>query len=130
MCHDGARHPIPRAAQPACRSHDPGGEAEAFDRSAVSNVPSRGLENGDPLARIPVVVHRHLTLVWCDSAASLAEVLAQIDLTDVPHQRFGDRAIAVPIKQAEEIRDALWENGTFPRVVGDLLRHAHSEEEE
>jgi hypothetical protein len=96
---------------------------------AVSTVPSRGLECGDPLARIPVVVHRHLTLVWCDSAASLAEVLAQVELTDVPHQRFGDRAIAVPVEQAQVIRDALWENGTFPRVVGEMVRHTHDEEE-
>jgi hypothetical protein len=60
--------------------------------------------------------------VWCDSAASLAEVLAHVDLTDVPHQKFGGRAIAVPARQARLIRDGLRETGAFPRVIGELVR--------
>ena len=74
------------------------------------------------MARIPVVAHRHLALVWCDSSGSLAEVLAQVDLADVPHQRFGERAIALPAPHAKLIRDALRDAGSFPRIVGELQR--------
>ena len=74
------------------------------------------------MARVPITAHRHLALVWCDSSGSLAEVLTTIDLSDVPHQRFGERAIAVPAPYAVEIRRALRESGSFPRVVGELLR--------
>ena len=71
------------------------------------------------MARTPVAIHRHLALIYCDSAGSLAEVLAHVDLSEVPHQRFGDRAIALPIEHARIIRDALWNAGTFPRIVGE-----------
>lgn len=71
------------------------------------------------MARTPVAIHRHLALIHCDSAGSLAEVLAHVDLSDVPHQRFGDRTIALPIEHARVIRDALWNAGTFPRIVGE-----------
>lgn len=82
------------------------------------------------MARIPVVAHRHLALVWCDSSVSLAEVLAQVDLTDVPHQRFGERAVAVPAEYAATIRDALREAGSFPRIVGELRRVVTPDDEE
>lgn len=74
------------------------------------------------MARIPVAAHRHLALVWCDSAGSLAEVLAHVDLTDVPHQRFGERAVALPAPYAALVRDGLREAGSFPRVVGAIQR--------
>lgn len=77
-----------------------------------------------------IIAHRNLALVWCDSAGSLAEVLATVDLTDVPHQRFGNRGLAVPAPYAVEIRRALHAAGSFPRVVGDLPRDARREEEE
>lgn len=79
------------------------------------------------MARSPVVAHRHLSLVWCDSAGSLAEVLTQVDLNGVPFQRFGDRAIALPADEAERVRKALREAGSFPRIVGDIMRHAAEE---
>lgn len=78
-----------------------------------------------------VVMHRHLSLIVCDSAGSLAEVLAHVDLTDIPHLRFGDKALALPSEHARMVRDALWNAGTFPRVVGEPahLPYDSSEEE-
>ena len=76
------------------------------------------------MARIPVVAHRHLALIWCDSSASLAEVLAVVDFSEIPHQRFGERAVAVPAEHAVAVRDALRATGAVPRVVGDVRRAA------
>lgn len=82
------------------------------------------------MARSPVVAHRHLALVFCDSAGSLAEVLAQVDLRGIPHQRFGERAVALPATHAVVVRDALREAGSFPRIVGELRRPGEVDAEE
>lgn len=74
------------------------------------------------MARIPVVAHRHLALIWCDSSASLAEVMATVDFAEIPHQRFGERAVAVPAELAPRIHEALRATGAYPRVVGELRR--------
>ncbi len=74
--------------------------------------------------RSPVAVHRHLALIHCDSPGSLAEVLAHVDIDEIPHVRFGDRAIALPVDHVAALREALWEAGTFPRIVGDVTTSA------
>lgn len=80
--------------------------------------------------RKPVAVHRHLALIHCDSPGSLAEVLSYADLADVPHVRFGDRAVALPVEHVRTLRDALWDAGTFPRIVGEPIEDAALDEEE
>ena len=82
------------------------------------------------MARIPVVAHRHLALVWCDSAASLAEVLTLVDLTSVPHQKFGERAIALPATEAAIVHEALRAAGAYPRVVGSVPTTVDTGEDE
>lgn len=79
------------------------------------------------MSRKQIIAHRNLALVWCDSAGSLADVLAVVDLEGVPHQRFGNRAIAVPATYAVQVRRALRAAGSYPRVVGEL--GAREEEE-
>jgi hypothetical protein len=52
----------------------------------------------------------------------LLEVLTLVELQNIPHQRFGDRALALPAKHAHLIRDALRQAGAFPRIVGEVQR--------
>lgn len=72
------------------------------------------------MPRKPITIHEHVSLILCDSAASLAEVRATVDLSDVPHQQFGDRAIIVPVHAAAGIVTCLHEAGIYPRLTGDL----------
>lgn len=81
-------------------------------------------------SRKPVIAHRHLALILCDSAASLAELLTQVDLTDVPNQRYGDRGIALPAPFIDDIHDVLRANGTYPRVIGEIHQPASDEDSE
>ena len=74
------------------------------------------------MSRSPIFAHHPIALLRCDSAASLLEVLTLVELEDIPHQRFGDRALALPAKYAHVIRDALRKAGAFPRIVGEVPR--------
>lgn len=57
-------------------------------------------------------------MVLCDNAAVFEETFAQVDLSEIPHERVGVRAMLVPATHIESIRAALSERGFFPRVIG------------
>ena len=80
------------------------------------------------MSRSPLFAHHPIALLQCDSAASLLEVLTLVDLSDIPHQKFGDRALALPAEHAHMIRDALREAGAFPRIVGEVQRPSTEDE--
>ncbi|QED27985.1 hypothetical protein FRD01_12210 [Microvenator marinus] len=74
-------------------------------------------------------VHKGLSLVLCDNAAVFEETFAQVDLSEIPHERVGARAMLVPATYIETIRSALYERGFFPRVIGPTEVDAPEEEE-
>ena len=77
-----------------------------------------------------LVVHRNVALMLCENPAVLEEVLQQLDLSQLPHQRLGPRAIVAPAPELERLREALHEQGVYPRVVGTPVAPDAAEEEE
>lgn len=81
------------------------------------------------------VIHRGVALMLCDNEAVLEETLLSFDTVEMPIQRIGDRAIVAPAYLLEDIRRALHDRGTYPRVVGkvvtpeDLEREQESDDE-
>lgn len=69
----------------------------------------------------PVVVHKHTALMVCKSAATLEELLATLDLSELDVQRMGARAIIAPADQIQRLQEALQAQGMYPRVVGDAV---------
>jgi hypothetical protein len=65
-------------------------------------------------------VHKGLSLVLCENAAVFEETFAQIDLSAIPHERVGMRAVLVPAASLKLIQNALSERGFFPRVIGQI----------
>ncbi len=65
-------------------------------------------------------VHKGLSLVLCENAAVFEETFAQIDLSAIPHERVGMRAVLVPATSLKLIQTALSERGFFPRVIGQI----------
>lgn len=76
-----------------------------------------------------LVSHRGVTLMLCDSEAILEETLLAMDTSKLHIQRIGDRAIVAPAYQLEEIREAMQERGTYPKVIGDISS-IHPDEDE
>ena len=58
----------------------------------------------------------------CEDTAILEETLLAIEPLDLHIRRLGDRALLVPADQVEGILENLRQQGTFPRLVGDLSR--------
>ena len=67
------------------------------------------------------VVAQNVAILISESAAVLEETLHKIGLLDVPVQRIGQRAIAIPTSQARRVIDMLHSVDVFPRVVGDVF---------
>jgi hypothetical protein len=57
----------------------------------------------------------------CDSEAILEETLLAMDTAELHIKRIGDRAVVAPAYQLEEIREALQDRGTYPKVTGDIV---------
>lgn len=67
-----------------------------------------------------LVVHRGVALMLCEDKAILQETLKTMELGDLHIRQIGDRAIVAPAYQLEAIREALEDNGTYPKVIGDI----------
>ncbi len=67
-----------------------------------------------------LVVHRGVALMLCDDKAILQETLKTMEFDDLHIRQIGDRAIVAPAYQLEAIREALEDNGTYPKVIGDI----------
>ncbi|MFW6053342.1 MAG: hypothetical protein ACOC9J_00870 [Persicimonas sp.] len=66
----------------------------------------------------------------CESTAILEETMRSVDTSELHIERIGDRAIVAPAYELEPIREALQEQGMFPRVVGDLVDPAVLQQDE
>jgi hypothetical protein len=56
----------------------------------------------------------------CEDRAILQETLKTMELDDLHIRQIGERAIVAPAYQLQAIREALEENGTYPKVIGDI----------
>ena len=75
------------------------------------------------------VAHQHLALVLCDDPAILEEVLRELDTSGLDIRRVGARALALPVEHLAPLRERLWEQGSYPRVVGAVPATTEPEEE-
>ena len=66
----------------------------------------------------------------CENEAILEETLLTMDVSDMHVDRISDRAIVAPAYELEKIRDALREKGTFPKVIGKIVRPEDLEPDE
>ena len=76
------------------------------------------------------VIHRGVALMVCDNEAILEETLKSIDISDMNIQRLGNRAIAAPAYQLEQIQEILQNSGTYPKVICDIVPPSRLEESE
>ncbi|MFB6350884.1 MAG: hypothetical protein ABEN55_08240, partial [Bradymonadaceae bacterium] len=65
-----------------------------------------------------------------DSEAILEETLLAMDTSTLHIKRIGDRAVVAPAYQLEEIREALQDRGTYPKVTGEVVPPDVLEEDE
>ena len=72
------------------------------------------------MAEDVLVIHRGLALMLCEDAAILEETLQAIDSLDLHIRRLGDRGLLVPADEIDDILVTLHQEGTFPRVVGEV----------
>lgn len=77
-----------------------------------------------------LVVHQGVALMVCDSEAILQETLLAMDTSSLHIKRIGDRAVVAPAYQLEEIRDALQDRGTFPKLIGNIVPPEAAEPDE
>lgn len=77
-----------------------------------------------------LVAHRGVALMICDSEAILEETLLAMDTAELHIKRIGDRAVVAPAYQLEEIREALQDRGTYPKVTGEIVPPDVLEEDE
>jgi hypothetical protein len=69
-----------------------------------------------------------VSLIVCDNAAVLHETLVHIDLSEIEHQFFSDRAIALPAREMPQIIINLRARGVYPRVVGGVVRISNGDD--
>lgn len=72
------------------------------------------------MAEDVLVIQQGLALMLCDDATILEETLQTIAPLHLHIRRLGDRALLVPADELEEILETLHQQGTFPRVVGQI----------
>ena len=78
-------------------------------------------------AREALVVHRNISLMLCENPAVLEEILVELDLDELIHQRLGARAIVAPTQELVRLRDALHARGVYPRIVGEVLEQGEGD---
>ncbi|MGM0557512.1 MAG: hypothetical protein ACQEVA_14100 [Myxococcota bacterium] len=76
------------------------------------------------------IVHRGVALMICENEAILEETLLSMDTSPLHIDRISDRAIVAPAYELEKIREQLQERGTYPKVVGDIVRPEDLEPDE
>ncbi len=75
-------------------------------------------------------LHLQVSLLECDSAATLEETLLLLAALPLHFQRVGARAIVFPARELPLVRDALEENQCFPRIVGQSTQPALESDDE
>jgi hypothetical protein len=63
------------------------------------------------------IVHKSVALILCDSPAYLEEMLTELDMAEVPHQRVGGRALVIPEEFLAGVQEQLHGLGVYPAVV-------------
>lgn len=63
----------------------------------------------------------------CENPAVLEEILVELDLDELIHQRLGARAIVAPTQELVRLRDALHERGVYPRIIGEVFDPSDSD---
>ncbi len=95
-----------------------------MDRGRTRPTPSPPQQLPRPrvfdLAQDVLVIHHGLALMLCEDAAILEETLQAIDDLDLHIRRLGARGLLVPADQIDRIRTTLHDEGTFPRLVGEM----------
>ncbi len=76
------------------------------------------------------IVHRGVALMICENEAILEETLLSMDNSSLHIDRISDRAIVAPAYELEKIREQLQERGTYPKVVGQIVRPEDLEPDE
>lgn len=80
------------------------------------------------------IIHRNLSVIACDTTATLQETMHHLADVDVELVRIGERHIALPSSHLDEVLDRLRATGQFPRLVGanpeDLVEESGPAEEE
>lgn len=76
------------------------------------------------------IVHRGVALMICENEAILEETLLSMDTSSLHVDRISDRAIVAPAYELEKIREQLQERGTYPKVIGDIVRPEDLEPDE
>lgn len=77
-----------------------------------------------------LVVHKGVALMLCDSEAILEETLLAMDTSTLHIKRIGDRAVVAPAYQLAEIREALQDRGTYPKLIGEIITEEELEAED
>jgi hypothetical protein len=65
------------------------------------------------------VIHQNLSVIACDTSATLQETLHRIEELQLDVVSLGDRHFLLPASQIAQVLDCLRENGQFPRLVGE-----------
>lgn len=76
------------------------------------------------------IVHRGVALMLCENEAILEETLISMDASSLHIDRISDRAIVAPAYELEKIREQLQERGTYPKVIGRIVRPEDLEPDE
>ena len=66
----------------------------------------------------------------CENEAILEETLLSMDTSSLHIERISDRAIVAPAYELEALREQLQERGTYPKVVGHIVRPEDLEPDE
>ena len=75
------------------------------------------------------VIHRNLSVIACDTPATLQETLHRIDDLAIDVVALGERHFVLPASQAPRVLERLREHGQFPRLVGEPVRTVSEEED-
>lgn len=76
------------------------------------------------------VLQQGVSLIVCDNAAVLQETLVQVNLTDIEHQFFSDRAVVIPTRDVHQIVAELKSRGVYPQIVGGPLRSEQGDDDD
>ncbi|TVR02916.1 MAG: hypothetical protein EA398_06690 [Deltaproteobacteria bacterium] len=64
------------------------------------------------------IIHRNLSIIACDTSATLQETLHHLADVEAELVRIGERHIALPSSHLDEVLSRLRATGQFPRLVG------------
>ncbi len=82
-----------------------------------------------PPSHTSATLHLRVALLECDSAVTLEETLLLLQDPSLHLKRVGERAVAFPASELEQVRRALELRQCYPRVVGGAMPAPSPEEE-